>query len=146
MWSTMKRADNVVSNICNSVLQGWLHKLFQAPQHTHSLQNKPHLLLKSHIWDTHLHVRLRSHRPAIDLYRLGLEKYTSLRIFPSLPMFSAASLYDPFGRKGRAATKNIGQEITSSGLKKIIFGQWLQGMPTNPPHTRVSQSKSQLCN
>lgn len=88
----------LVSKICNSVLQGSLHKLFQAPRHTHSVQNKPHLLLKSHVWDTHMHVRLRSHRPAVDLYMLGLEKYTSLQIFPPLPVLCHLTLW-PFWQK-----------------------------------------------
>lgn len=95
MRSTMKRADYPGE---------LLNELFQAPRHTRSLTHwltveSTRLLHESHVWDTHMHVRLRSHRPAIDLYKLGLEKYTSLHIFPPLPLFSIASLYDPFGRK-----------------------------------------------
>lgn len=94
MWSTMQRTGYPPSRIFKRALQGF--RLHDTPT---DCRISPGLLLKSHVWDAHLHVRLRSHRPAIDLYKLGQETHTSPHIFPSLPMFSVASLYDPFGRK-----------------------------------------------
>lgn len=116
MWSTMQSPDYPVSTICNKAGCVNCFRLHDTP----SAVSAQWLLLKPHVWDTHMHVRLR-----LTSTSLAWEKekkkipHTSLHIYPSLLMFSLASLYDPFlAERGRASTKFIGQEITSSGWKK----------------------------
>lgn len=77
----LKRADcPVIVTECYKAVCLNCFRLHNTPSHS---RISPSLLLKSHVWDTHVHVSLRRHSPAIDLYKLDLEN-TQLSI-SSLP-------------------------------------------------------------